>query len=64
MALQDPVQPPMLLSFALPYLPPPLPSIVLNGLKYIQIAGVLFDDLSAVVVALGFLVWIANWVAH
>ncbi|KAK7688122.1 hypothetical protein QCA50_008492 [Cerrena zonata] len=60
----DPVQPPMLLSFALPHLPAPLPSIILNGLKYIQIAGVFFDDLSAVVVALGLLVWIANWVAQ
>ena len=54
----------MLLSFALPYLPPPIPSVILNGMKYIQIVGVLFDDLSAVIVALGLFVWIAGWVAQ
>ncbi|CAL1697030.1 unnamed protein product [Somion occarium] len=60
----DPVQPPTLLSLAMTQLPPPFPSIITNGLKYLQIAGVFLDDLSAVIVALGFLIWIASWVAH
>ncbi|KAI0762475.1 hypothetical protein C8Q74DRAFT_1371505 [Fomes fomentarius] len=59
----DPIQPPMLLALALPHLPPPLPAIVTNGLKYLQISGVLFDDISALIVGIGFLIWVANWVA-
>ncbi|KAI1790490.1 hypothetical protein LXA43DRAFT_507118 [Ganoderma leucocontextum] len=59
----DPIQPPMLLAFALPHLPPPLPTVITNGLKYLQIGGVLFDDLAALIVGIGFLVWVANWFA-
>ncbi|KAH9850581.1 hypothetical protein C2E23DRAFT_869807 [Lenzites betulinus] len=59
----DPVQPPMLLAFALPHLPPPLPAIITNGLKYLQIGGVFFDDISALIVGMGFLVWAASWVS-
>ncbi|KAI8983280.1 hypothetical protein BD414DRAFT_77199 [Trametes punicea] len=59
----DPVQPPMLLALALPHLPPPLPTIITNGMKYLQIGGVFFDDISAVIVGLGFLVWAASWVS-
>ncbi len=61
--LQDPIQPPMLLAFALPHLPPPLPAVITNGLKYLQIGGVLFDDLAGLIVGVGFLVWVANWFA-
>ncbi|KAI0717498.1 hypothetical protein C8T65DRAFT_640782 [Cerioporus squamosus] len=59
----DPIQPPMLLSLALPHLPPPLPAVITNGLKYLQIGGVFLDDISALVVGIGFLIWVANWVA-
>ncbi|KAI0757546.1 hypothetical protein C8Q80DRAFT_1092190 [Daedaleopsis nitida] len=58
----DPIQPPMLLALALPHLPPPLPAIVTNGLKYLQIGGVFFDDISALIVGTGFLIWLANLV--
>jgi hypothetical protein len=38
---------------ALPYLPKPLPSILTYGLRYLQLIGVLADDLAAAVVAMG-----------
>ncbi|KAH9891202.1 hypothetical protein C8Q73DRAFT_792635 [Cubamyces lactineus] len=59
----DPVQPPMLLALALPHLPSPLPAIVTNGMKYLQIGGVFFDDISALIVGIGLLVWAASWVS-
>ncbi|KAL1952391.1 hypothetical protein VTO73DRAFT_1540 [Trametes versicolor] len=59
----DPVQPPMLLALALPSLPPPLPAIIINGMKYLQIGGVFFDDLSALIVGIGFLIWVAGLVS-
>lgn len=52
----------MLLSFVLPHLPPPIPSIIVNGLKYLQIGGVFFDDVAGLLVALGFLIWFSSWV--
>lgn len=53
----------MLLALALPHLPPPLPAVITNGLKYLQIGGVFLDDISALIVGVGFLIWVANWVA-
>ena len=53
----------MLLAFALPHLPPPLPALITNGLKYLQIGGVFLDDISALLVGVGLLVWVAGWVA-
>lgn len=57
------MQPPMLLALALPSLPPPLPAIITNGMKYLQIGGVFFDDLSALIVGIGFLIWVAGLVS-
>ncbi|KAG2361909.1 hypothetical protein BDR07DRAFT_1408354 [Suillus spraguei] len=57
------VQPPVLLALALPHLPPPLPSIITNGLRYIQMGGAILDDLSAVVFGIGMVVLIAGWFA-
>ncbi|KAH8101549.1 hypothetical protein BXZ70DRAFT_933823 [Cristinia sonorae] len=57
----DRVQPPTLLSFALPYLPPPLPSLIVNGLKYMQIGSVFLDDVAGVLVAIGLLIWFSSW---
>ena len=51
--LQDSVQPPLLLSLALPHLPKPLPSIIMHGLGYMQLAGAILNDLAAAVVAVG-----------
>jgi GET complex subunit GET2 len=43
----------LLLTLAVPYLPKPLPSIIMYGLKYLQLLGTLVDDLAAAVVAMG-----------
>lgn len=53
----------MLLALALPSLPHPLPAIITNGMKYLQIGGVFFDDLSALIVGIGFLIWVAGLVS-
>ncbi|KII94450.1 hypothetical protein PLICRDRAFT_50417 [Plicaturopsis crispa FD-325 SS-3] len=58
----DAVAPPMLLSLALPYLPPPLPSIITNGLKYLQMGSLFLDDLAGLVFGLGVIVLVASWV--
>jgi len=57
------VQPPTLLALALPHLPSPFPSIITNGLRYIQMAGAILDDLSAVIFGIGVFVLIAGWFA-
>ncbi|GJE99758.1 hypothetical protein PsYK624_160290 [Phanerochaete sordida] len=59
----DPVQPPMLLSLALPHLPAPLPSIIINGMKYMQIGSVFFDDIAVLLFGVGFIIWLASWFA-
>ena len=41
---------------ARPYLPKPLPSILMYGWKYVQLTGTLADDLAAAVVAIGLFV--------
>ncbi|KAG6916922.1 hypothetical protein DXG01_004683 [Tephrocybe rancida] len=57
----DAVQPPMLLAFALPHLPPPLPSIIVNGMKYLQMGSLFLDDLAGLLVGLGFIVLFSGW---
>ncbi|KAG2134575.1 uncharacterized protein EDB93DRAFT_1254464 [Suillus bovinus] len=57
------VQPPVLLALALPHLPPPFPSIITNGLRYIRMGSAILDDLSAVVFGIGMVVLIAGWFA-
>lgn len=53
----------MLLALALPSLPPPLPALITHGMKYLQIGGVFFDDLSALIVGIGFIIWVASLVS-
>ncbi|TFK47917.1 hypothetical protein OE88DRAFT_1664876 [Heliocybe sulcata] len=60
----DTIQPPMLLAMALPQLPKPLPAIILNGMKYMQLGGAMLDDLAALVFALGMIVWVASWLSN
>jgi hypothetical protein len=57
------VQPPVLLALAMPHLPPPFPSIITNGLRYVRMGGAILDDLSAVIFGLGMVVLIAGWFA-
>ncbi|KAA1468304.1 hypothetical protein DENSPDRAFT_833549 [Dentipellis sp. KUC8613] len=57
----DATQPPPLLAMALPHLPKPLPSIIVYGLKYMHMAGILLDDLAAVIFVMGFIVSITGY---
>ncbi|KAG6840519.1 hypothetical protein C0991_006192 [Blastosporella zonata] len=57
----DAVQPPTLLAIALPHLPPPLPSTIVNGMKYLQMGSLFLDDLAGLLVGLGFIVWFSGW---
>ncbi|KAI0044060.1 hypothetical protein FA95DRAFT_1583899 [Auriscalpium vulgare] len=60
---QDAIQPPMLLMLALPHLPKPLPFVIMTALKYFQMAGAIFDDLAAAIVAFGLFVALAGFLA-
>jgi len=57
----DSVQPPTLLAMVLPHLPSPLPSIITNGLKYMQMGSLFLDDLAGLIVGLGFIVYFSGW---
>jgi len=59
----DSAQLPGLLNMALPMLPPPIPSVVRNGLRYAQIFTVMLDDISAVIVALGLVIWASGYIS-
>ncbi|EIW86244.1 hypothetical protein CONPUDRAFT_148337 [Coniophora puteana RWD-64-598 SS2] len=56
-------QPPMLLSLAMAYLPPPFPSLITNGLRYISLGGAFLDDLASVVFGLGVIILVSGWFA-
>lgn len=60
----DPISLPTLLSMALPVLPPSLRSIILNGLRYFQMFGVLLDDLTAALISVGVLVYLSTWLVN
>ncbi|KAF8972577.1 hypothetical protein BDZ97DRAFT_1901133 [Flammula alnicola] len=60
----DSVQPPTLVALALPHLPPPLPSIIINSLKYMQMGSLFLDDLSGLVVGIGFIIYFSGWIAQ
>ncbi|KAI0089902.1 hypothetical protein BDY19DRAFT_91760 [Irpex rosettiformis] len=57
----DPVRPHMLVSLALPHLPPPIPSVVLNGMKYWQICSVFLDDIAVLLFGIGLIIWFSSW---
>lgn len=61
--VQDAVQPPTLIALALPHLPPTVSSIIMNTLKYLQMGSLFLDDLSGLVVGLGFIVFFSGWLA-
>lgn len=54
----------MLLSLALPHLPSPLPSIILSGMKYLQIGSIFVDDIAVLLFGIGVLIWVASWFAN
>lgn len=51
----------MLLSLALPHLPAPLPSLILNGMKYMQFGSVFIDDIAVLLFGVGAIIWLASW---
>ncbi|EJD55127.1 hypothetical protein AURDEDRAFT_140797 [Auricularia subglabra TFB-10046 SS5] len=53
----EPVSLPTLVSIALPHLPAPLPSIIVNGARYYSLLSLVLDDIAALVFALGVVVW-------
>ncbi|KAF9482389.1 hypothetical protein BDN70DRAFT_991181 [Pholiota conissans] len=60
----DSVQPPTLLALVLPHLPPPLPSLIINSMKYMQMGSLFLDDLSGLVVGVGFIIYFSGWIAQ
>lgn len=60
---QNEVQPPALLALAISHIPPPFPSLITNGLRYLRMGGAFLDDLSAVVFGMGMVIVIASWFA-
>ncbi|KAJ8517258.1 hypothetical protein ONZ45_g5531 [Pleurotus djamor] len=56
----DTVHPPALLSLALPHLPRMVSTIVINGMKYMQMMSLFLDDLAGLVVGVGFIVFFSN----
>ncbi|TFK28350.1 hypothetical protein FA15DRAFT_665313 [Coprinopsis marcescibilis] len=56
----DAVRPPTLVALALPHLPPPIPSIIINSLKYIRMISAFLDDIAGLIVGLGFIVYFAG----
>jgi hypothetical protein len=56
----DELQPPVFLSFVLPHMPQQLSTIVINVLRHLQMGAMLLDDIAWLVVAFGFLVYIAT----
>jgi GET complex subunit GET2 len=51
----------MLLALVLPHLPPPLPLIIDNSLKYMQMGSLFLDDLAGLVVGIGFIIYFSSW---
>jgi hypothetical protein len=52
---------PSLLAIVLPHLPPPIPSVIITGMKYLKMVGMVLDDLSVFIFALGVVVWFSGW---
>jgi hypothetical protein len=50
-----------IVALALPHLPPPFPSIIINSLKYLQMGSLFLDDLSGIVVGIGFIIYFSGW---
>jgi len=59
---EPPPQPPSgMIGMAIMNLPQPLPNLITAGMKYFAMGGALMDDLSVLLLAVGFVVWGAGW---
>ncbi|EAU93278.2 hypothetical protein CC1G_12184 [Coprinopsis cinerea okayama7 len=59
----DKIQPPTLLALALPHIPAPFPSIIINSLKYWRMLSLFLDDIAGLVVGLGFIIYFAGFLS-
>jgi hypothetical protein len=59
---QDAFRPPTLLALVLPSLPPQISAVIVHGMKYMQMGSMVLDDVAAVVVGIGLVIWLATWV--
>ncbi|KAJ6456192.1 hypothetical protein C8R45DRAFT_1222294 [Mycena sanguinolenta] len=58
----DAFRPPTLVALALPHLPPPISSLIVHGMKYMQMGSMFLDDVAAVIVGIGLVIWLATWI--
>ncbi|KAJ7859480.1 hypothetical protein B0H14DRAFT_3107946 [Mycena olivaceomarginata] len=58
----DAFRPPTLLALVLPSLPPQISAVIVHGMKYMQMGSMVLDDVAAVIVGIGLVVWLATWV--
>ncbi|KAJ7356514.1 hypothetical protein DFH08DRAFT_932678 [Mycena albidolilacea] len=58
----DAFRPPTLLALVLPSLPPQISAVIVHGMKYMQMGSMVLDDVAAVIVGIGLVVWLVTWV--
>ncbi|KDQ17523.1 hypothetical protein BOTBODRAFT_29704 [Botryobasidium botryosum FD-172 SS1] len=57
----EPAAPTGFFSMALSMVPQPYNTMIVQGLKYVKMGGMLMDDLAVLVFTLGIVVWLAGW---
>ncbi|KAJ7020277.1 hypothetical protein C8F04DRAFT_1275331 [Mycena alexandri] len=57
----DAIRPPTLVALALPHLPPPIPALYVHSMKYLQMGSLFLDDVAAVIVGIGLVIWFSTW---
>ncbi|KAI6142074.1 hypothetical protein BKA82DRAFT_723380 [Pisolithus tinctorius] len=55
--------PPKLLALAIHHLPPPIPSLIMDALRYLQLGNSFVDDVAMIVFGIGVVVMAAGWAA-
>ncbi|KAI5992884.1 hypothetical protein EDD15DRAFT_2167757 [Pisolithus albus] len=56
------INPPQLLALAINHLPPPVPSLIMDVLRYLQMVNSFVDDIALIVFGIGVVVVAAGWV--
>ncbi|KAI6043788.1 hypothetical protein EDC04DRAFT_2866210 [Pisolithus marmoratus] len=55
------LNPPKLLALAIPHLPPPFPSLLMDALRYLRLGNSFVDDIALIVFGIGVIVMVAGW---
>lgn len=55
------LNPPKLLALAIPHLPPPFPSLIMDALRYLRLGNSFVDDIALIVFGIGVIVMVAGW---